>query len=49
MGVSRNKSTGAQRHMMVNMCVKFFDCGCYTFDTIFRRMDGWTEGRTFPE
>jgi len=53
MGVSRKKSTGAQLHMMVNMCVKFYDCGCYTFgftsDTIFRRMDGWTEGQTFLE
>ena len=43
MGVARNKHHGAQLHMMVNMPVMFYDCGCYTFgltrDTICRWSD----------
>jgi len=31
MGVARNKTPDAPLHMMVNMPVKFYDCGVHTF------------------
>lgn len=30
-GVARNKSLGAQQHMIVNMPVMFHDCGSHTY------------------
>jgi len=43
MGVARNKTLGAQLHMIVNMPVKFYDCGCHHFglkrDTTLGRRD----------
>jgi hypothetical protein len=31
MGMARNKTPGAQLHMMVKIPVKFNDCGSHTF------------------
>jgi hypothetical protein len=50
MGAARNKTLGAQLHMMVNIPVKFHDCDSHTFcvmcDTSFGRTDGLKDGWT---
>jgi hypothetical protein len=44
MGMARNKTLGAQLHMMFNMPVKYYDCGCYTFGLTHNKRVGQTEG-----
>jgi len=44
MCVAKNKTPGTQLYIMVNMSVKFYDCGCYIFGiSKAERMEGTTD------
>ena len=47
LGTDKYKTSGAHLHMQVNIPVKFYDCGSYTFgDTQHTRIsDGRMDGR----